>query len=75
MLDLTGHIRTYVPLAVAWVLSALGSEAVSIDSESATQLITALVFAAYYAAARALEARWPAFGWLLGSPKAPRYGD
>ena len=33
----------------------------------------ALNAAAYYALARRLEARWPAAGWLLGSPHAPIY--
>lgn len=61
-------IRTVVPLAVGWAITALLGP--DVDTTAAAGAATAFVIALYYAGAAALEARWPAAGWLLGVPKA-----
>ena len=68
---LTSLIRTWVPILVGYLVS-LGLLPASL-SDSATAAFTALVIGVYYALVRVLETRWPAFGWLLGSPKKPTY--
>lgn len=71
-------IRTVVPLLVGWLLSlpivpaVLHGLAVT-DTATVSAAATAILTAAYYAAARALEHRFPAFGVLLGVPAAPTY--
>lgn len=71
---LASLIRTFVPIAVglglAWVAAKTG---VSISDEPAKTLVTGLAAAGYYAAVRALEARWTWAGWLLGYAVPPRY--
>lgn len=71
-------IRTAVPVAIGTVLASLASRAgIVLDADSSTQLVAAtvaLVVLAYYALVRALEARWPFLGVLLGKPAAPVYG-
>lgn len=68
-------IRTWVPVlvgsVVAWVTRKLGW--VTPDTAQLATAFTAIVIGAYYALARFLEKRWPAFGWLLGVPKEPAY--
>lgn len=66
---LTSLIRTWVPVmvgaAITWLAMTLG---VVLDDGTSTSLIvatTALATAVYYAAARAVEARWPQVGRLL----------
>lgn len=66
----TSLIRTWVPLAVGWVITAL---AVDVDSEALTAGLVSIVTAVYYLVARVAEQRWAPAGWLLGSPKAPSY--
>jgi len=70
-------IRTYVPLAVgvavAYLARTLGVVLDEDTSAMATSVAVAVVTAVYYAAARALESRWPALGVLLGAPTAPTY--
>jgi len=67
-------IRTIVPMIVGWVLTQLALRGLNIPESFATQVVTALVTAAYYGAARLLETRFkPVWGWLLGLPKAPTY--
>jgi uncharacterized membrane protein (DUF441 family) len=71
-------IRTWVPtgvgVAVAW-LSAYGFELSPENEVAIAGGIVAAVAALYYWAARALENRWPAFGYLLGVAKAPAYPE
>lgn len=71
---LASLIRTFVPIVVGWLLSIPIAKQLGLSAEQATQLVTAVVIAAYYAAARVLE-RYvtPKFGWLLGKPGAPAY--
>jgi len=69
-------IRTNVPIAVgafsSWLVS-LGLVVPEGAEVPLTIAITAFAAAGYYAAARWLENRWPAFGYLLGSKAAPTY--
>jgi len=77
-MDFTSHIRTIVPAGMAWLLTRAGEQWggswLEVDGEALTTLVVFGVLAVYYAAARALEHRWPRAGWLLGSPKQPTYG-
>lgn len=69
-------IRTYVPVAVGAGIAWLLTLGVQVDAEAQTGLVTGLtgvLIAAYYAVARALEARWPWLGVLLGVPVVPEY--
>jgi hypothetical protein len=64
-------IRTFVPVAVGAALTWLATHfGIVLDSHTSAQVTIAavgLVVAAYYAAARAIERRWPALGRLLTS--------
>lgn len=74
----TSLIRTYVPIVVGAVLGWLVSIGVEgVDQHQAEAVAGAVAFcqAAWYAAARVLEKRFPQFGWLLGVPKNPTYGS
>nr|PZN20457.1 MAG: hypothetical protein DIU80_20245 [Chloroflexota bacterium] len=70
-------IRTYMPLAVGVAVTYLARElGVVLDEDTsamASSAAVAVVTAVYYAAARALESRWPALGVLLGAARAPSY--
>jgi len=70
-------IRTYVPLAVGVAVTYLAQTlGVVLDEDTsamASAVAVAVVTAVYYAAARALESRWPALGVLLGAAKTPAY--
>lgn len=70
-------IRTYVPLAVAALVTWLASSLhIVIDPSSQAGLVAlalSVVFAVYYGGVRLLERRWPKFGHLLGSKAQPVY--
>ena len=69
-------IRTNVPIAVGALISWLVSLGLVVPEGAEVPLtiaITAFAAAGYYAAARWLEKRWPAFGYLLGSKATPTY--
>lgn len=72
------YIRTYVPklvaVAVSWVAIHWGIVVPESISGELAVLLTGAVFAVYYGVVRALEARWPWFGKLLGRKAAPVYG-
>jgi hypothetical protein len=68
---LTSLVRTYVPIVVGYLVS-LGLLPGDLSDE-ATAAATGAIIAVYYALARLLEKKWPAFGWLLGIPKEPSY--
>lgn len=72
---LTSLLRTLVPIAVGYLLSLPVISSSTVNEDALTGLVTAIVSALYYAAARALE-RYvsPKFGWLLGAPVQPTYG-
>lgn len=74
---LVSLIRTYVPIVVGAALGWLIAAGVDVDPATRDALVAGIVgltTAAYYGLVRALEARWPALGILLGSTKAPTYG-
>lgn len=70
-------IRTWTPVGVGLALTWLAREAnIVLDEDTsamASAVAVALVSGAWYAVARALEARVPALGVLLGAAKAPAY--
>lgn len=68
----TSIVRTVVP----WLVGLIGSWAavhLGVTEDQLTAVLTVVLGAAYYAAARVLEERWPQAGWLLGQPGAPSY--
>jgi cell division protein FtsB len=74
---LVSYIRTYVPVAVGLVVGWLVARGLVVDPSlqaGLTTLISGGAIAVYYAGIRSLEARYPAFGWLLGAAKTPIYG-
>jgi hypothetical protein len=68
---LTSLVRTYVPIAIGYLVS-VGVLSDTLSDE-ATAAATGAIIGAYYLLARLLEKKWPALGWLLGVPKAPTY--
>jgi hypothetical protein len=70
-------VRTAVPAGVGAVLTYLATRwGIGLDEDTSAQVtagVTAVVIAVYYAVVRALEARWPVLGKLLGSSKKPVY--
>lgn len=73
-------IRTFVPSLVGTFIAWSATKGIGVDdatSAAVTAFLIALATAAYYAFATLLERKVdPAFGWLLGVPKAPSYsGD
>ncbi len=76
---LIGHIRTFVPFAIAaaatWLTDSFGIE---IDGLTVEQLAIGLVGVlggVYYAVVRGLAEKWPVVGVLLGVNKAPSYQE
>lgn len=68
----TSVIRTLTVLIVGWLASVAVKAGIPVDSLDAP--ITLLVTVSWYAGVRWLETHVdPAFGWLLGSAKAPQY--
>lgn len=70
---LTSLLRTVVPVIVGAALSIpiLGD---SVDPGALEVVVTGAVTGVYYAIVRVLETKVaPAFGWLLGAPRAPEY--
>lgn len=69
-------VRTTVPVlvgsAIGWLVT-LGITLPEHATDSLTAGIVALSIALYYAGARWLEIRWPAFGYLLGTRAEPTY--
>lgn len=74
-MDLTGFIRTYVPIVVGYLLTQFIelTGLVDIDTEQVALTVTGIVIAVYYATVRWAETRWPNAGWLLGKASPPVY--
>lgn len=75
---LVSVIRTWVPIAIGWLISQLLVLGVVLDPDSSELLqtgVTALVIALYYAVARWLETKFPNAGVLLGFIRQPIYLD
>jgi hypothetical protein len=68
---ITSLVRTYVPILIGYLVS-LGILPSTL-SDQATAAFTALIIGVYYLLVRLLETRFPWLGWLLGSPKTPKY--
>lgn len=70
-------IRTGVPMLVGWVVSYLFVHfGLSVPDAVQSWLEGLLTFGfgfLYYLLVRFLESKWPALGWLLGTPKQPVY--
>ena len=72
----TSLIRTIVPAVVGSLIGWLITLGITLPEHAADSLtagIVALSIALYYGAARWLEIRWPAFGYLLGTRAEPTY--
>ena len=72
-------IRTFVPAAIGSAIAWGIDRGVTIPEDTQMQLSAALVticITLYYALVTMLERKVnPAFGWLLGAPKAPIYAS
>lgn len=70
-------IRTYVPIAVGFVLTWIGDALDIIIPDGADQQLimglTAVITAVYYGLVRMLERKWPWFGIFLGARAQPEY--
>lgn len=73
------QVRTWIPIAVGYLLSYLATKGIVIDQQIQAALITligGLATGLYYFIARLLEVHVsPKFGWLLGYAKKPEYID
>ncbi len=72
----TSWVRTTVPIVIGSVLAWLASHGITVDESFKTALDLVLgggLSIVYYLVVRFLEAKWPAIGWLLGTPKQPNY--
>lgn len=78
---ITSLVRTWSALVAGFIISLPGVpwalSLFNVDTERATQVVSglaSLAFAAvWYFVVRALEARWPKLGVLLGVPVPPVY--
>lgn len=71
---ITSMIRTYVPVAVGFVMAYLIDLGVTFPERGAVEEgVIAACIAIYYAAARLIESKYPNLGWLLGTAKRPEY--
>lgn len=67
----TSIIRTAVPYITVWLVSTLAlPETVSAELEGSLVVLAGTI---WYAIARAIEQRYPNFGYVLGSKAKPRY--
>lgn len=67
-------IRTVVPMIAGWVVTLLVGLGVEFDGAAFELFLVSLFSGVWYAIARFLEMKFPAFGWLLGYGKAvPTY--
>lgn len=67
-------VRTFVPVIVGALITALTKIGANVSSEALELLVGAVVTTAYYTMVRLLETKvTPRFGWLLGAPRTPTY--
>jgi hypothetical protein len=72
----TSIVRTLVPVVVGSVLAALASVGLDLPEGLVTEVVAAVIITLYYAAVRVLEEHVsPAWGWLLGVAKVPKYDE
>jgi hypothetical protein len=60
-------------MLVGWLAALLVGLGVEFDSAAFELFLVSLLSGAWYALARWLEMKFPAFGWLLGYKSAPMY--
>ncbi|CAB4152121.1 hypothetical protein UFOVP585_53 [uncultured Caudovirales phage] len=75
---LVSLIRTYVPIAVGWLISWLALRGIQIDDNTRVALVTGfsgVVTALYYTLIRLLEKKWSWVGVFLGSRRQPEYNE
>lgn len=70
---LASLVRTVVPLLVGTVLAKVSIDKFGVDSDTLKTVVTTVAIGGYYAAARALEVKWPKLGVLLGWAVTPSY--
>lgn len=68
-------IRTVVPMVVAVLLGQAARVGLDLPEGAVTEVVTVAAGAAYYAAARWLEQRWPGLGRALLSAGLARGTD
>lgn len=72
---LASLIRTAVPVVVGWVIAWLATRWLDLTaySNAINAWLVPVCIAGYYTLVRLLEAKFPAFGWLLGLKAQPKY--
>ena len=78
MFDMTAHIRTYVPIVVTWIVSAMADAGIIIPDDlsvTMTATIAGVVAAVYYAAVRWVGKKVPWVEMFLGSRTTPTYNQ
>jgi len=68
-------VRTATPMVAGLLVAAALRLGYELDDATAVQAAGFAVSLVWYVAARLVESKWPKFGWLLGSPNAPTYGN
>lgn len=71
-------IRTFVPALIGLLVAWLGQRGIILPEglvQGAAELVAFVAFAGWYVLVRALEERRPGYGWLLGVPRKPVYGQ
>ena len=72
----TSVVRTLVPVVVGSVLAGLASVGFDLPEGLVTEVVATVIITLYYAAVRMLEEHVsPAWGWLLGVAKVPKYDE
>lgn len=72
----TSITRTLVPAVVGWIVAGLALVGITVPTSERDWIAGGVTFAAagiWYVGVRALEARWPKLGVLLGVPAKPVY--
>lgn len=64
------NVAAWIPTLAAW-LAGFG---IDLPVDAGTLAVGSLLISAFYTLVRLLEAKWPAFGVLLGWKGAPTYG-
>lgn len=70
---LVSLIRTLVPMVVGYVIRLTAGADIEVDPGALEVVVSGLFVGGYYALVRALEARFPVVGVLLGWMAKPKY--
>lgn len=72
----TSVVRTFVPVLVGLILTGLASVNLDLPEGLVTEVVATTIITLYYAVVRLLEEHVsPAWGWLLGVARVPKYDD